>query len=93
MAGQTIVTGVTAPVPPSSPDIPPRIGGFPGGIIDFFNIIGAIIAYIFTNIFYFFQLMQASPAFGTFGMVIFTPFVICLIWIILEYVKPAGTGS
>lgn len=82
MAGQTIISGITPPSVPSAPNTPGKTGfwGFWDGLID-------VVAYIFGNIGYFFKLMGASTTFGMFGTVILTPFVIGLIWIIIEVIR------
>jgi hypothetical protein len=82
MAGESIVSGIPPPNVPSQPS-----GSYGGGIVGFFDSIGYLIRYIFTNIGYFFTLMRASTTFALFGAVILTPFVIVLIWIILELIR------
>lgn len=88
MAGESIVSGINAPIPPK----PPSAGGGEG-IIGFFDSIISIMAYVFRNIAYFFSLMNANSTFRIFGAVVLTPFVIVLIWIILELIKPFGGGG
>jgi hypothetical protein len=82
MAGESIVSGIEAPSVPTSPTTPTQ-GGFWGFWDGLVNIIG----YIFSNIGYFFKLMGASTTFGIFGAVVLTPFVITLVWIILELIR------
>lgn len=86
MAGQSLVTGVSPPTVPSPPTTPAR-GGFWG----FWDGITGIIGYLLTNIVYFFQLMGSSSSFAMFGAVILAPFMIALVWIVLELIR--GKGS
>jgi hypothetical protein len=86
MAGQSLVSGVNAPTAPSPPTTPAR-GGFWG----FWDGIFGIIGYLFTNIVYFFQLMGSSSSFTVFGAIILAPFMIALVWIVLQLIR--GQGS
>lgn len=82
MAGETIVSGIDPPDIPKEPTSPDR-GGFWG----FWDSIVGIIRYIYGNIAYFFKMMGASTTFGLFGAVILTPFVITLIFVIIELIR------
>ncbi|MEO0090851.1 MAG: hypothetical protein ABIK75_07105 [candidate division WOR-3 bacterium] len=65
-----------APPPPTIPPEPT--------IIDY-------IVYPFLNLGYFFRLMSVSTDFLLLGALLFTPFLIALIYTILEFVR--GTGG
>jgi len=76
MAGTTIVKGVS---PPTVPPLPTWATGFTG------------LFYVVNNISYFFTLMTVSTPYKILGIVIFTPFTIILIWIIIRLIR--GTGD
>lgn len=85
MAGEAIISGINTPDVPTQPDKPDR-GGFWG----FWDGLVNTTRYIFGNIGYFFKLMGASTTFGMFGAVILTPFMIVLIWMLLELIRGSG---
>jgi hypothetical protein len=85
MLGQSIISGVDPPSVPSAP-VAPEKTGFWG----FWDGITGIFGYLFTNIAYFFKMMGASSGFALFGAVILAPFLIGLIWIIIEMIRGAG---
>lgn len=60
----------------SSPTAPTK----PSGIID-------SIGWVVSNIGYFFKMMTVSTEFALFGAVVLTPFLIALIWIVIEVIR------
>jgi hypothetical protein len=48
------------------------------------------IGWVVGNIGYFFQLMGTSTTFTLFGTLILTPFLIVLIWIVIEIIRGVG---
>jgi len=73
MAGATLIKN--APEPPTPPEAITDIFGF--------------ATFIVNNIVYFFTLMTVSSDYLIFGLVVLTPFVIFLIWIVLELIATA----
>lgn len=65
----------SAPEPPEFPDV--------SGWTDIFDI----IIWGFKNIVYFFELMLVSSSIRAVTLILITPFIICLIWIVLSFVR------
>lgn len=72
LAGSTLVGNVPGVTPPSPP----------GSLWDIFGLVG----WIGGNIVFFFDLMRVSTHYTAFGAIILTPFVILLIYIIIDMV-------
>ena len=60
---------------PQPPTIPPQPTG-----LDY-------IGYLFGNMGYFFELMTMSSSFFVFGVVLLTPFIVTMLWAILELIR------
>jgi hypothetical protein len=60
---------------PPAPTIPPE-----PTILDY-------ITYPIANIGYFFKLMMTSSDYFLFGALILTPFIVAMLWVILEFVR------
>ncbi len=71
MAGQSLISGVTTSITP-----PPA----PTSILD-------TIGYVVNNIGFFFSLMTISTTYMLFGILIVSPFIITMLWILLEMIR------
>jgi hypothetical protein len=80
LAGTTLVGNVPGEVTPPSP---------PGSLLDIFGVLG----WIKDNILFFFDLMRVSTSYRVFGTLIIAPFVILLIYIIIDLIIRAVRGG
>jgi hypothetical protein len=79
MAGSTLVGNVPGITPPSPP----------GSLLDIFGV----ISWIGGNILFFFDMMKVSTSYTAFGAIIITPFVILLIYIVIDLIIRAVRGG
>jgi hypothetical protein len=79
LAGTTLVGNVPEVSPPSPP----------GSLLDIFGVLG----WIKDNILFFFDLMRISTNYRIFGAMIITPFVILLVYIIIDLIIRAVRGG
>ena len=79
LAGTTLVGNVPTVTPPSPP----------GSLWDIFGA----IRWIGANMLFFFDLMKVNTTYTAFGLIIIVPFVVLLIYIVLDLVIRAVRGG
>jgi hypothetical protein len=79
MAGSTLVGNVPGVKPPSPP----------GALWD----VPGVISWIGGNIVFFFDLMQVNSSYTAFGAIVITPFMILLIYIVIDLIIRAVRGG
>jgi hypothetical protein len=79
LAGTTLVGNVPGVTVPSPP----------GSLLDIFGV----IRWVGANIVFFFDLMKVSTSYTAFGLIVITPFIILLIYIVIDLIIRAVRGG